>query len=236
MTGDSCPFRLDSAERMGLLLEEENHEPKNALGLELGDTESTLSFDTSTDTDDLDSTPLSRSLPCLIVHHPFEAIITAIALGWTLELFWTYPFPTTIPLFVGLSTATVGFTLLAWVRLLNALRTANWRFPPGSNLWQAIRHPGTITPPSSPSSRTRCVPRRVALVASTCLMLYWCHLGLTPPAQPLPVLNRADPDVQERYFIAANLYNNEQVFKSWSTELIKLCEHCESPLLLHSRT
>lgn len=45
----------------------------------------------------------------------------------------------------------------------------------------------------------------------------------------LPRIIPSNPGVPEKYFIAANLYNNEKVLPVWSSELLSLCLHRMSP-------
>ncbi|BEI84482.1 hypothetical protein CcaverHIS002_0410860 [Cutaneotrichosporon cavernicola] len=62
-----------------------------------------------------------------------------------------------------------------------------------------------------------------ALVACTALMGYWLSLGITPRAPVLATL--APPEDTPRYFIAANLYNNEHLLPRWTREVLRVAKH-----------
>ncbi|KAL7421833.1 hypothetical protein Q5752_003604 [Cryptotrichosporon argae] len=124
-----------------------------------------------------------------------------VALGIMAALFVVYPFPTTIPVFIGAACALVLWTAAGWLRIAATLvrRESGWR--DGSATYQ------------------------LSLVVASLLIVYWLRLGIAPPEQYLPRIVPANPNVPEKYFIAANLYNNQDILPNWSAELLKLIEH-----------
>lgn len=134
-----------------------------------------------------------------------NSIIIIFGVICTIGLYTAFPFPTTVPLFIGSAICLSGWTFSSW-----------WRI--GTTLLCSKR-------PSSVFSTwsVRCL---LVLVASTILVCYWIALGLTPPAEEYPPLR---PGVNENFFIATNLFNNEEVFTDWSTELLKLASYLGEP-------
>lgn len=130
-------------------------------------------------------------------------IVNILALGWTIGLYIIYPFPTTIPLFMGLLICITGWTCVSLFRggmeLLRAERK-----------WEVLD-----------GYRSK---RGLGLGFMILLIGYWASLGVVPPHRSLDV--RIEKG--EKFFIAANLYNNEGIFTNWSQELLKLIEYCES--------
>lgn len=70
---------------------------------------------------------------------------------------------------------------------------------------------------------------KVLLGLASAVLIYWAYLGVIPPKEDVPMLPKG-----EKYFIAANLYDNEGVFDWWSGELLKLAEACEFPFCSRS--
>ncbi|CAD6571957.1 MAG: hypothetical protein CYPHOPRED_004671 [Cyphobasidiales sp. Tagirdzhanova-0007] len=136
-----------------------------------------------------------------VVAHPVSAISAFLGCGWAVGLFYVYPFPTTIPLFIG---AAISLSLWVIVQLLNMARSAIARKPIVAE-WSR--------------------ERRLAVAMGTLLLMWFGVAGFVPPRRDLPVLHPSRPDVAEKYFIAANLYNSEAIFASWSSELLRLSSH-----------
>lgn len=157
---------------------------------------------------DTDSTPLlpfaatipsAKSLPQRTV----LIVILWVGLGWTLAMYVAYPFPTTIPIFVGLALIVTGLVTESILRL-------------GIDLLYRKQSLTCIL-------RTYSISRRILMAGGLALVIYWLCLGFKLPVEPVPSL----PD-KGRIFIAANLHNNEEVLSHWSDEVIKLALNRES--------
>lgn len=146
------------------------------------------------------------STPDNILRDPVVAVVNLFGIGWTIGLFIVYPFPTTIPLFVGGVICLTGWDVIAWTRILASL----YRERSLSKL-----------------KTSRTVRQWIGLTVCTILVLFLFSLGLTPPPEALPTLRPGSVDAPERYFIAADMYNNEAVFGVWSAEVLKLARHRE---------
>jgi hypothetical protein len=158
--------------------------------------------------------------PC---RHTVRWTLLAILLSWVIGLHIAYPFPTTIPVFIGGAFTLLAWTALEWYRVVEAVReksNGEYEIPLLSP------EEGQGRSPLYQSAFT--TGRKVRLGLSTCVILYLCFLGFIPPREHVPELIRTDPSRQDKYFIAALLYNNEAVFEGWSTELLKLCDYRES--------
>lgn len=193
--------------------------------------------------DDTSSPPSSS----FIQRHPTPCLLLAIMVAWLIGLHIAYPFPTTIPVFLGAATGLFVVTVLDWYRIIKPL-IASWRRHDSS---QTLRTsissttssrssndlprsppPYTTYPQSASVNVSRA--KKIRLVLSTALIFFWLHLGIVPPAEHVPVLHRSEPWRPEKYFIAANLYNNEAVFDGWSKELLKLCDYREYPITIET--
>lgn len=171
--------------------------------------------------------------PSFVRRHPIPCLLLGIFVAPLIGIHIAYPFPTTIPVFVGAALSLFTFTILDWYRLLTSIYASRRRSEPCptspattprcSN--DSPRPPPYTTYPQSSVNVSR--GRKIRLVLSTALILFWCHLGFIPPPEHVPVLHRSEPWRPEKYFIAANMYNNEAVFEGWSRELLKLCDYCE---------
>ncbi len=144
--------------------------------------------------------------PCSYNRHVATLSYVVLAIVWTLAIFYLYPFPNTIPIFIGGLVSLTTWTII--------------------NLWQAQRaiwrkETSMDAPASWPTTR------RLCLIASTLMLIFFATLGVRPSPEELPVLHQTVPDVAERYFIAANLHDNEHVFPTWSHELLLLSAHRE---------
>lgn len=137
--------------------------------------------------------------------------LLTLALGVILALFIAFPFPTTIHLFIPLSITLALWVALSWSRL--ALLAGSYALHKRGN---------TLSPRAAVSLGVR-------LVLSTALVGYWLALGVVPPAVEVPALH-AGAGVAPKVFIAANLYNSEEILPTWSAEIVKLVQHREYSL------
>ena len=155
----------------------------------------------------LDDTTRSQRLFCL--EDPIFAIIVVIALGWAVGLYLTYPFPTTIPIFVALFIIFLGWTFLSLSRLSFAI---------------ILQRESTSTILARIS-----ISRRIAIGLATVCIFCLLGQGFSVPQDPLPTLPTEIGGVVQKYFVVADLHNNEGVLAQWSDELVKLLFHRESP-------
>lgn len=133
-------------------------------------------------------------------------VITCICL----HVYW--PRPTSIHFYLSAVAGLLWWTIVQWTLLIyEALTTVS----PASQVSLGIPKPKFHR--GSPSYR-------LSLGIASALMLVIC-LGRPASPDPLPPLLPSDPKSPERYFIAANLYNSQGIFKQWSTQLVLLCEH-----------
>jgi len=177
------------------------------------------------------------SSPSFIRRHPVFCSIALIFWGCIAGIHIAFPFPTTIPVFVGAALGLLAFTILDWYRLITSIYASRRRSdapsPPASPCITPTLRCSNDTPrpppytPHSHSTVNVSRVRKIRLIISTALILFWLHLGIIPPAEHVPVLHRSVPSRPEKYFIAANMYNNEDVFEGWSQELLKLCDYRE---------
>lgn len=184
------------------------------------------------------------SSPSFIRRHPVFCSIALIFWGCIAGIHIAFPFPTTIPVFVGAALGLLTFTTLDWYRLITAIYASRRRsdtpsplaspvIAPTPRCSNDIPRPPPYTPhPQSTVNVSRV--RKIRLLLSTALLIFWLHLGIIPPAEHVPVLHRSVPSRPEKYFIAANMYNNEDVFEGWTQELLKLCDYCEWIVLICS--
>ncbi|BEI92256.1 uncharacterized protein CcaverHIS019_0410760 [Cutaneotrichosporon cavernicola] len=150
-----------------------------------------------------DVAPPPRRIP-LGLRDPAFLIPALVFLGAVTGLFAAFPFPTTIHAFLPLAGALAAWVAVSWTKLaVGALRA--WRTP-------------KLDVP-----RRRSATHLTALVACTALMGYWLSLGITPRAPVLATL--APPEDTPRYFIAANLYNNEHLLPRWTREVLRVAKH-----------
>ncbi|KAK4683508.1 alpha-1,3-mannosyltransferase, partial [Tremellales sp. Uapishka_1] len=137
-----------------------------------------------------------------IIRDQMTTIVLAVGFIWMMGFFNAFRFPTTIPIFIGIAVSLTGWTLVNWCAALGAIL---FNISANSTAWP--------------------MRRRIGLAIATLVLLFWANLGLIPPAEEVPVIHRADINIQPKYFIAANLYENEIVFPSWSSELLKVAAH-----------
>lgn len=156
----------------------------------------------------------SYSRPSSPIQPPFNLLrdhvnplIIVLALSWIVGLYFAFPSPTTIPVFIGAAIGVTSWTLFSWFRIALLMFRSKQFSTSCFASWPV-----------------RC---RIGLATCTFLVIYWISRGLIPPAELVPPLLSSHPGVPERYFIAANLYNNEAVFNDWSSQLLKLSRHRE---------
>lgn len=75
-----------------------------------------------------------------------------------------------------------------------------------------VRHGKATTPRSF----------RIGLVLASAVVVLGVWQGVVPPAEAEP-----PPLPDGKYFIAANLFDNEAILPQWSREMVRLVEHCE---------
>lgn len=137
---------------------------------------------------------------------PVLLSLVFLALGGALALFIAFPFPTTIHLFIPAAVALAAYVLVAWTRLVVASGSALRKGGPKGVLKSLARWS---------------IPAALALVGSSALVVFWLCLGVSPPAEAVPALP------PQRYFIAANLFNNEDILPAWLDQMARLIQHCE---------
>nr|XP_019048948.1 hypothetical protein I302_02728 [Kwoniella bestiolae CBS 10118]OCF27878.1 hypothetical protein I302_02728 [Kwoniella bestiolae CBS 10118] len=136
--------------------------------------------------------------------NPVFSLFVVIGIGWTAGLYLTYPFPTTIPLFVGSLIILFGWTITTLTDLVFSL----------------LRQRESTT-----TIMARYTPlRKMGLAISTVFLIYLFNLGFTPQTHTQSSPAAMDGS-KEKYFIAANMHNNEAVLSEWSSQLIKLIFH-----------
>jgi hypothetical protein len=181
--------------------------------------------------------------PSFMSRHRVLCTVAAIFWGCIAGIHIAFPFPTTIPVFVGAALGLLFFTTLDWYRLFKSIYASHRRSDatlPSTSLSgvstprcsnETPRPPPYTAHPQSTVNISR--GRKIRLVIFTAMLAYWLHLGIIPPAEHVPVLHRSEPWRPEKYFIAANMYNNEAVFEGWSQELLKLCDYREFSSIDH---
>lgn len=167
------------------------------------DSESTY----ATDIDDLDpdhrsTGPSSRQRSPFARLDPLVVTAALLAVGMFIAMLVWYPFPTTIHAFVALAVGVVSWTIGSWARSLAGI---------------VLRKPNLYR---------YSVPQLTGLAVASILTIYWLVLGIHPPGEVAPPLNLDG----ERFFIAANLYNNENILPRWTGQIEKLIDHRELPL------
>ena len=167
-------------------------------------------------TDSLDGPEKANDRPPEPIHEPLNLItdhlnliLVVFGMAWTVGLYNAFPFPTTIPLFVGAAVSLSGWTLCSWMKI--ALLTLRSRQFSATLATWSVRH-------------------RIGLAGCTCLVAFWLTLGFVPPAEKFPPLQPTVSGVPDKFFIAASLYNSSAIFDHWSTELLKLTAHREFPI------
>jgi hypothetical protein len=140
---------------------------------------------------------------------PLLITVILVSLGTGISLFIAFPFPTTVHVFIGLALGLTIWTLISWARIVFALSLASLRGAP-----KAVALPRWST------------AHFVGIIVASSLVIYWFTLGLVPGQEVVPALGHADGS-QPKYFIAANLFNNQDLFPRWGRELEKLIDHRE---------
>ncbi|WWC85998.1 uncharacterized protein L201_000869 [Kwoniella dendrophila CBS 6074] len=140
------------------------------------------------------------------IPNPFMLLCIVVGSGWTVGLYLAYPFPNTIPLFLGLLVMISGWTIINILSLLGSLLRRK-------------ESSATILSKYTTSKKIR-------LIISSLFLIYLFNLGFTPPTKPIPdKLPEEVNGIKQKYFIAANMHNNESVLSEWSAQLIKLIFH-----------
>lgn len=122
-----------------------------------------------------------------------------IGIGWTLGLYFTYPSPSTVPIFVGAAIILTSWVLLAWIEL-------------GASLLRRRSSSRKIL-----SSHTE----RYWLILALCspLVCWWFTISLISTESH----RRSWIDTSgDKYFIAVNLHNNEAIMSAFVIELTAL--------------
>lgn len=135
------------------------------------------------------------------------AVCVVLGACSALALLLTFPFPTTIHVFIGALISLGSYVFFKWV---------SWAY----NIFVVLN---TL-------SRRRCVGLKVsrptgettASVACSLIVVIILCIGLLPRAETAPPING------ERVFIAANLHDSEGILPRWSSELLKLVQYRES--------
>ncbi|WWC58320.1 uncharacterized protein I303_100860 [Kwoniella dejecticola CBS 10117] len=177
--------------------------------------------------------PTSPTSPISLTHLPRRPkrfhldllLLTIVVLGIGIGgvFFIIFPFPTTIPPFICLLTILVGWVTITWLRTIYYSLVS----------YQIIRekseptyHRQSSCISSSSSSKVYFnkfgTTKRTILLSSTFFLIYLAYLGLIVPQEEVPPLNTHG---NEKYFIAANLHDSEDILPSWSAELVKLIDH-----------
>ncbi|TXT04902.1 hypothetical protein VHUM_03985 [Vanrija humicola] len=142
---------------------------------------------------------------------PVLIFVVLLSIATFVALLVAFPFPTTVHVFAAIFVGITAWTQISCLRVVVALALLAWR---GSPKALAKGLPRWST------------PQYLFLLVLSTFVLCCLSLGLVPPLQELPPLNRdlagAAPG---KYFIAANLYNNEDLVPHWSDQVIKLAEH-----------
>ncbi|WOO85796.1 uncharacterized protein LOC62_07G009282 [Vanrija pseudolonga] len=142
---------------------------------------------------------------------PVLIFVVLLSIATFVALLVAFPFPTTVHAFAAIFVGVTAWTQISCLRIVFALALVAWRGNPkalakGLPRWSTAQY-------------------SFLLVLST-FVLYCLSLGLVPPLNELPPLDRdlagAPPG---KYFIAANLYNNEDLVPHWSDQVVKLAEH-----------
>jgi hypothetical protein len=124
-------------------------------------------------------------------------------------LYTYFPFFTTIPLFVGgLSFVAIWTVTTILASIPGTLGMGRMRTEEGrqSGVWPRWK--------------------RICVTIGTMLVLLVC-INLGTPTRTLPDLIPTDEGIPERYFIAANLYNNQDILPTWTEEVLALVSHRE---------
>lgn len=141
--------------------------------------------------------------PALFPLRAFAICCLIAAAGTT--IFWRrYPYQTTIPAFLGVAFLISAGVLLSWYHVLQTGRAI------GSLKYRAV----VVAMPWR--------LHRYAVGAGSVLLFWWLYLLFSPTREsPLPDLSSRT----DKYFIAADLYNNEAILPNWMDQMEALVEH-----------
>ena len=170
--------------------------------------------------------------------------VLVLSLGWFFGLFYLFPFPTTIHVFLGAAVATLLWTVTQLFELCHTAvlvilqsRKAQTHFLADHRLPLLTQHRTQLGNRYNIREYLgRCIPaswstRKTFGVTLATLLSIALLANATPPSEDqrrVPVLHQSLAGRPEKYFIAANLYNNDESFEQWAHELVQLCGHCES--------
>jgi hypothetical protein len=224
---------------VSLLLEEQQQQQQQEIDERIQDQESrTLLYDDEdsnsstafSDNDDWSShygevpsrwkglgTSTSRYVP-IVEQHSTAVLVSVLSIGWFIGLIYVFPFFTTVHCFLSILVALFAWTAVQWFILIT--HSITQRCCNGHS--RSCNH---SLLPEEWSTR-----RRVIILLASLLSLLVVVNSIPPgEASPnqLPVLHQSHPDIPEKYFIAANLYNSVDVFDQWSSELLSLVHHRE---------
>jgi len=156
--------------------------------------------------------------------HPILTTVVLISFMTSLSLFMTFPFPTTIHLFVGMAFGLASWIAIAWVQQALVVR---------ATIETMRRHPrGTLAPSLISTLFKWLVQCRWAtlrfgsLLVGTGIVFSGLCLGVIPPTEHVPYVPRYGAG-GTKYFIAAPLHNNESLLPHWSKQLLHLVHHRE---------
>jgi hypothetical protein len=134
-------------------------------------------------------------------------VCALVGVSWTTGLYFVYPAPTTVPIFIGLSFILTSWAIVTWARLVMEVVQRK-------EGWEGIK------------SRYS-VKLRVCLGLATTLVIWWIGISLLVEGDKEPPVIL---DNEDKYFIAVNLHNNEAILPDFMKELRLLIFHRE---LLH---
>lgn len=136
-----------------------------------------------------------------------QLVCWVIAFTIIRKIFYTYPFLSTVPFFLGIAFAIVSWVALRWYAILSCTglnRHAIWQ-EMGS--WRRFER-----------------MTRYGFTFLTVLAIWLVSLSILPtPQLEVPAL----ASIGDKYFIAINLYNNANILSGYTSELVALVDHRE---------
>lgn len=142
-----------------------------------------------------------------VIRRCLQAVCAVIGTGITIALWRYHSELTSIAVFAGGAFMFVSCVLMVWFDFVMAI----WRGDPAAHDYVG----------RSRLTRT--------LFAGSTLLTVWLLVLLLSPTRTLDV---SVPRAGEKYFIGANLYNNEARMPQWTGELVHLIEYREYGLML----
>lgn len=151
------------------------------------------------------------------------------------EMYRRFPHGTSVHFFTGVTFGIVSWTVLAW-----SATVISWvRYPRSSDYVKIqvdMEQSGAMQLGPKRLYRSDKIQRlSIPLMCTTGLVLYWMWLGFSPMTSSPPPryrqkLNLHNSTINEKIFIAANLYNVAEIGDTWSSQVIALSEVCECDL------